>query len=51
MELLKYDDQTRVIEFYKEKGSLMTYYDKVKLIKSTFLDPLAKDYKEKVEQK
>jgi hypothetical protein len=29
----------------------MTYYDKVKLIKSTFLDPLAKDYKEKVEQK
>ena len=45
MEILKYDDNTNTIEFQRLQGNLLTYYNKIKTLKSSFLDPLAKDYK------
>ena len=45
------DEKTTVVEFSRLGGNLMTYYDKVKLVKKDYLSPLQKHYKpEKLEE-
>jgi hypothetical protein len=48
-DIRKFDDNVCVLEFSKTEGALMSYYDKVKMIKSTYLAPLTAHYQKKQE--
>jgi len=39
----------RVVEFSKTDGNIMNYYDKVKFLKATLLNPLDEHYKKEGE--
>jgi len=50
MSIFKVEGDMRVVEFTKTEGNLMTYYDKVKELKSKLLSPLDEHYQKKGEE-